>query len=131
MSLSRFGLLGQFAGAASTLAFIRTDARIMQQCYDFTISANYICTIFLLRDWSCTQLRVERVGIWAVGRFEDLLAQVPLIHDLKQTYLLPSYKDGGPIGTRGSFIVAASPLAEGSGVLGPGPVGAAPGLWVA
>jgi hypothetical protein len=30
MSLSRFGLLGQFAGAASTLAFIRTDARIMQ-----------------------------------------------------------------------------------------------------
>ena len=46
-------------------------------------------------------------------------------------HLLLSYKGGGPIGSRGSFLLAASPLAEGSDVLGPGPVDTAAGLWVA
>jgi hypothetical protein len=95
MSLSRFDLLGQFTGAASTLAFIRTDARIMQQCYDFTISANYICTIFLLRDWSCTQLRVEWVRIWAVGWFEDLLEQFPLIHEVATKEIFVLFQSSG------------------------------------
>jgi hypothetical protein len=49
-------------------------------------------------------------------------------------YILPylplCYKGGGPGGTRGSFILAASPLVGASGVLGPGPVDAATGLWV-
>src|SRR5215472_15435824 len=86
---------GQLASAACTLAFVGTDAWIVQQGLDLPISADYIGTVFLLTGWSITQLRVDRVWIWAINRFEDLLEQFSLIHN-RVSFLTPCYKGGGP-----------------------------------
>jgi hypothetical protein len=45
--LLRYLSSGQFASAACTLSFVGTDAWIVQERFDLSISADYIGTIFL------------------------------------------------------------------------------------